>query len=36
MDFSILPKPVHPSEKLKRLKNLNKKSTIKFKKRVGC
>ena len=32
MDFSILPKPVHPSEKLKRLTNLHINQQLHLKK----
>ena len=32
MDFSILPKPVHPSERLKRLTNLHINQQLHLKK----
>ena len=34
MDFSILPKPVHPSEKLKRLTNLHINQQLHLKKEL--
>ena len=36
MDFSILPKPVHPSEKLKRLTNLHINQQLHFKKELDA
>ena len=36
MDFSILPKPVHPSERLKRLTNLHINQQLHFKKELDA
>ena len=36
MDFSILPKPVHPSERLQRLKNLHINQQLHLKKELDA